>query len=387
MGLTIGRKKHNIYKCKTIRLNKRIVKENMKTRKHKMFFSLIMACLVFNSVLITEVFAVTTIDIQKPSSGQNYNDLLNHEYIEFYFRIFGGYESYSTFIDGQYDSDLKHVGVHIYYDVNLFISRYGRGTHTFTVTAKASGLVPLGMIEGERGSTIVESVEFEVNPVLCHFVGFGYDDDPSLEYWQSNVLPLRDLLKEPGYAYYIPGYSYYSFSWNDDDVDDKIRELDEYETSDDVVVVLISSHGSETYGIKCTYGWFGNHWLKPSELASPLSVLDSNNLIVIVSSCHSGIFIDELSQLSNNHHIMTSCRDYENSHGYGGGYESWWSIEVKIDNVASYFPRFLFKALLGVNSTFSAFLYAYSETVAARPQGDQHPQDHYNLAQSLYLVG
>lgn len=169
-------------------------------------------------------------------------------------------------------------------------------------------------------------------------------------------------------------------------MDDKIRELDAYETSNDIVVVLFAIHGSSFWnGIECPYGWFGNHWLSPSELASPLSVLESNNLIVIVNACHSGIFIDELSQLSNNHHIMLSCRDYETSHGYGGYYDYSWTIEKKIDEVGAYFPRFLFQALLEVNSTFSAFLYAYIETVAIK--STQHPQDHYNLAQSLYLVG
>ncbi len=359
----------------------------MKNRKQNVFFSLIIACLVFNSILITEVFAVTTIVIYKPQQGQDFDHLLNHECIEFYFRILGGYQSYSTFIDGQSDPGLKLVGVNIFYDVNLFISRYGRGVHTFTVTAKASGLVPLGMMKGGRGSTIIESVEFTVNPVLCHFVGFGYDDDPSLEYWQSNVLPLEDLLQEPGYAKYIPGYSYHSFHWDDDDVDDKIRELAAYETSDDIVVILISSHGSSIWnGIKCTYGWFGNHWLSPSELASPLSVFESNNLIVIVSACHSGIFIDELSQLSNNHHIMTSCQDDENSLGETGGYRSYWSIETKIREVSSYFLLYLYTELLGVKSTYDAYLYAYIDTIA-KTQGYQNPQYHYNLAQSLYLVG
>ena len=357
----------------------------MKNRKQKMLFSLIMVCLVFNSILITEIFAATTVVIDKPQQGQNYNDLLNQEDIVFKFRIFGGYQSYSTFIDGQYEPILDHVGLDIFYDVNLFISKYGRGEHTFTVSVKASGLVPEGVIEGGTRNTIIKSVEFEVNPVLCHFVGFGYNDDPSLVYWQSNVLPLKDLLQEPGYAKYIPGYSYSSFWWNDDDVDDKIRELDAYETSNDIVVVLFASHGSDPWGIKCTYGCGFNHWLTPSELKSPLSVLESNNLIVIINACHSGIFIDKLSQLSNSHHIMTSCRDNEDSYGYGGDYDYSWTIETKIKRVGAYFPRFLFKALLEVNSTFSAFLYAYAETVQTDPR--QHPQYHYNLVQSLYLVG
>ncbi len=359
----------------------------MKNRKQKMFFSLIMVCLVFNSILITEVFAVTTVIIDKPWAGQDFDHLLNQENIVFKFRIFGGYQSYSTFIDGQYEPLLKHVGVDIYYEVNLFIGKYGRGEHTFTVSVKASGLVPEGVMEGGR-STIIESVEFEVNPVLCHFVGFGWFDpeNPTHEYWKSNVLPLKDLLQEPGYAKYIPGYSYSSFWWNDDDVDDEIRELDAYETSNDIVVVLIASHGSDFWGgIYCTYGSGYNYILTPNELESPLSVLESNNLIVILVTCHSGMFIDELSQLSNNHHIMTSCRDDEGSYGTGGFYSYSWTSEEKIRNVGAYFPRFLYKALLEVNSTFSAFLYAYSDTVQADPR--QHPQYHYNLAQTLYLVG
>lgn len=166
----------------------------MKNSKQKMLFSLIMVCLVFNSILITEIFAATTVVIYEPQLGDDFDHLLNHDNIVFRFSIYGPYISYKTYIDGQLDHSLHYVGVDIHYDVNNFIVKYGRGLHTFTVSVSVSGgFTPFGA--NHQGVTVnsfvMDSVSFTVNPVLCHFVGFGYNEDPSLEYWQSNVLPLK----------------------------------------------------------------------------------------------------------------------------------------------------------------------------------------------------
>ncbi len=48
-------------------------------------------------------------------------------------------ESYKTYIDGQLDYSLHHVGVNIQYDAKNFIDRYGRGLHSFTVSVSVGG--------------------------------------------------------------------------------------------------------------------------------------------------------------------------------------------------------------------------------------------------------
>ena len=235
-------------------------------------------------------------------------------------------------------------------------------------------------------SVVIDSVSFTVNPPLCHFLGFGYDTQN--DYWRSNVLPLQDLLKEEGYAKYIPDYSYATFSsWSEDTVKDKIDELDTYEVSQDIVVVLFSSHGSRLWGINCPQGSLEKKWVTPGELKSFLSCLESNKLVVIVSTCHSGVFIDKLSQLTNKHHIMTSCKSDEGSYGSGGSYNPSYSIQQKIICVGNWFLGYLYKEFLDGESTSTAFSNAYTSTVqyAQSRQYEMHPLQHYNLTQLLYL--
>ncbi len=237
-------------------------------------------------------------------------------------------------------------------------------------------------------SVVMDSVSFTVNPPLCHFLGFGRDTQD--DYWRSNVLPLQDLLKEEGYAKYIPGYSYATFSsWSDDTVAAEIVQLDDYEESQDLVVVLFSSHGSQTWGIECPQGILLNKWVSPTELKSFLSCLESDNLVVIVSTCHSGVFINKLSELTNKHHIMTSCKSDEESHGSSGHYNPSYSIQQKIISVGNFFLKYLYQEFLDGESTSTAFSNAYTDTVSHTqgliPPRNMHPMQHCTLAQLLYL--
>ncbi|MHA1419680.1 MAG: C13 family peptidase, partial [Candidatus Heimdallarchaeaceae archaeon] len=299
------------------------------------------------------------------------------------FTIIGYYESYNTYIDGQLDHSLHHEGVDIQYDAKSFIDNYGRGIHTFDVSVSTGGPGPFIVT-----SFVMDSVSFTVDPPLCHFLGFGLSIQGT--YWQSNVLPLQDLLKEEGCAKYIPGYSYATFSsWSDDTVAAKIVELDTYEEAQDVVVVLFSSHGSQTWGIECPQGILLNKWLSPTELKSFLSCLESDNLVVIVNTCYSGRFINKLSQLTNEHHIMTSCKANEESYGFAGNYHYSWSIQNKINHVGSYFLGYLYQEFLNGESTSTAFGNAYTDTVSYTqgliPPLNMHPLQHSTLAQLLYL--
>ena len=372
----------------------------MKSKKQKMFFSLIMVCLVFNSIIITEIFAATTVVIYEPQLGQNYNDLLNHEYIEFYFRIYGGFQTYSTFIDGQYDPDLKHVGVNIFYDVNLFISRYGRGVHTFTVTAKASGLVPMGMIKDGRASTIIESVEFEVIPVMCHFVGFGYDeyDDERPYRWRSNIETFKEILFESDRAKYIPGYSAIHYEWFDWDVRDILETLAIKEIEKDVVVVLFSSHGhttlfevdSWTHSHSNTI--FGTDWtpyymgVTGIDLKGWLTNLETNNLIYIVETCHSEGFLEHGEYLTNNKHIMVACEYDEDSTSEARSWSSTYDLVNKIRGMHSPFLRIMCENFYyGYNTTEEAFENAYDWITIDHPHWNQHPMDSCDLQTPLYL--
>ncbi len=375
----------------------------MKNRKQKVYLSLIMVCLVLNSILITEIFAATTVLIDLPSSGQNYNDLLNHEYIVFKFRILGGYQSYSTFIDAQYDPDLKHVGLYIYYDVNLFISKYGRGVHTFTVSVKASGLVPEGMIEGGR-STIIKSVEFTVIPVLCHFVGFGfdlYDEYSNMPLkWRSNIEPFRDMLLSDR-AKYIPGYFATHYDWNDGHVSGILDTLVIKEIEKDVVVVLFSAHGHAVLAPGWGDAWIHSHsttwfpeygWtplfmgIADIELKGWHTNLETNNLIYIVDSCHSEGFLDEGEDLDNKKHLMVACEWDESAWQQDMGYNPSSPLDVRIDAMHSPFLRKMCQSYyFNYYDTEQAFDAAYNWITINYPGWDQHPMDSCDLQTTLYL--
>jgi len=173
-------------------------------------------------------------------------------------------------------------------------------------------------------------------------------------------------------------------------VGNKIAELDTYEVSQDVVVVLFASHGSRRKGIECPQGSDNDDkFVLPIELKSFLSCLESDNLVVIVNTCYSGRFINELSLLTNVHHIMTSCKSNEQSYGFAGNYHPSWSIQNKINNVGSYFLRHLYQEFLDGESTSTAFSNAYTDTVSdtqgLNPPRNMHPMQHCTLAQLLYL--
>ncbi|MHA1219426.1 MAG: C13 family peptidase [Candidatus Heimdallarchaeaceae archaeon] len=349
--------------------------------KNKNLFFILFTVVILSSIIIIKEVEATQVIILKPTEGQQFNGLNYGDSIVFRFDIYGYYEWYKTYIDGQLDQCLHQQGEDIYYDAKSFIDKYGRGTHTFDVSVSTGGPGPLGVTGFE-----IESVTFTVNPPLCHFLGFGYDTQDDV--WRSNVLPLQDLLREEGYAKYIPDYSYATFSsWSEDTVEDKIDELDTYEVSQDVVVVLFSSHGSRWSGISCPQGSGDNEWVTPRELKGFLGCLESNKLIVIVSMCHSGVFINKLSQLTNEHHIMTSCKANEDSYFFPGDYDPSWPIQTKIALVGNWFLGYLYQEFLDGESTSTAFSNAYTLTVqlAQARQREMHPQQHSTLTQLLYL--
>ncbi|MHA1347673.1 MAG: hypothetical protein ACTSO3_14830, partial [Candidatus Heimdallarchaeaceae archaeon] len=108
-----------------------------------------------------------------------------------------------------------------------------------------------------------------------------------------------------------------------------------------------------------------------------------------VNACHSGVFINALSQLTNKHHVMTSCKSDEDSYGFAGSYYPSWSMQNKINHVGSYFLHYLYQELLDGESTSTAFSNAYTETVShtqgLNPPRNMHPMQHYTLAQLLNL--
>ncbi|MCG3225004.1 MAG: hypothetical protein H7647_11095 [Candidatus Heimdallarchaeota archaeon] len=352
-------------------------------KKNKFVFFVFFIIVLFSSTMLIKEVRATSITIQKPTSGQQFNSLLLGDYITFKFTIIGYYESYKTYIDGQLDHSLHHEGVDIQYDAKSFIDRYGRGIHTFDVSVSTGGPGPFSVT-----GFVMDSVTFTVNPIFCHFLGFGFSIQGT--YWRSNVLPLQDLFEEEGCAKYMLGYSYATFSsWSEVTVGNKIAELDTYEVSQDVVVVLFASHGSRTWGIECPQGSWDDKWVTPLELKNYLSCLESDNLVVIVNTCFSGVFINKLSQLTNNHHIMTSCKANEYSYQFAGSYHPSWSIQNKINHVGSYFLRHLFQEFLDGESTSTAFSNAYTDTVSDTqrldPPRNMHPMQHCTLAQLLYL--
>lgn len=108
-------------------------------KKNKFVFFVFFTIVLFSSTMLIKEVRATSTTIQKPTNGQQFNGLLNGDYITFKFIIIGSYESYKTYIDGQLDHSLHHVGVNIQYDAKNFIDRYGRGLHSFTVSVSVGG--------------------------------------------------------------------------------------------------------------------------------------------------------------------------------------------------------------------------------------------------------
>ncbi len=379
----------------------------MKNRKQKMLFSLIMVCLVFNSILITEIFAATTVVINKPQQGDDFDHLLNHDNIVFRFSIYGPYISYKTYIDGQLDHSLHYVGVDIHYDVNNFIDKYGRGLHTFTVSVSVSGgYTPFGA--KQRGvivnSFVVDSVSFTVNPVLCHFVGFGfdlYDEHSTMPLkWRSNIEPFRDMLLSDR-AKYIPGYFATHYDWYDSDVSGILDTLAIKEIEKDVVVVLFSAHGHAVLAPGWGDAWIHSHsttlfpeyeWtplfmgVADIELKGWLTNLETDNLIYIVDSCHSEGFLDEGEKLDNKKHLMVACEWDELAWHQDMGYNPSSPLDDRINRMHSPFLRKMCQSYyFNYYDTEQAFDVAYFYITINYPDWDQHPMDSCDLLTTLYL--
>ena len=215
------------------------------------------------------------------------------------------YLTYDVFIDGNYDQHLNNLGwgvKYVKYDAKEFITTYGRGTHTFSIYCYHGIPYVLGLAEGPNPDDEIYwvneqcyrlvladeiSVSFTVDPPLCHFLGFWDSaNETQYEYWQSDIMALHDLLLDETHAHYIPGHFEAIDTWSDKTVKEKIEDLDDYEKENDIIIVEFSSHGSEE-GICAPQGskLFGHNILTPTELKNFLSILETNNLIVILECC------------------------------------------------------------------------------------------------------
>jgi len=370
----------------------------MKTKKYRLVFFVFFTIVLFSSTMLIKKVKATSTTIQKPTSGQQFNSLLNGDYITFKFIIVGPYESYKAYIDGQLDYSLHHVGVNIQYDAKNFIDRYGRGIHSFTVSVSVGGgPSPFSMT---TISVVMDSVSFTVNPPLCHFVGFGYDyyDEYSWPLrWRSNIEPFRDILLSDR-AKYIPGYFATHYDWNDDDVSSILDTLDTKEKQQDIVVVLFSAHGhamappptGDAWTHSHTTTWF-HEWewtpyyvgVAAIELKGWLSDLETDNLIYIMNSCHSEGFLYRGKELTNKKHVMVACEWNETSVHELKYYDPSDSLADRIDRMYSPFLRKMCQRFYNYYSdTDTAFDAAYNYVTALH---GFHPMDFNNLQTALYL--
>jgi hypothetical protein len=371
----------------------------MRTKKNKVVFFVFFTIVLFSSTMLIKEVRATSTTIQKPTNGQQFNSLLNGDYITFKFIIIGSYESYNTYIDGQLDHSLHHVGVDIQYDAKNFIDNYGRGTHSFTVSVSVSGgPSPFSMT---TRSVVMDSVSFTVDPPLCHFVGFGYDYDDEHSWplrWRSNIEPFRDILLSDR-AKYIPGYFATHYDWNDDNVISIIDTLDTKEKQQDIVVVLFSAHGHAVGAPPNWDAWTHSHttttwpyewgWtpyykgVTAIELKYWLSDLETDNLIYIVDSCHAEAFLYRGQELTNKKHVMVACEWDETGGHTQKNYNPNLSLVHRINRMASLFLRKMCQSIYThYSDTDTAFVAAYNFVTAGY---DQHPMDFNNLQTALYL--
>ncbi|MBA7542064.1 hypothetical protein ES705_34380 [subsurface metagenome] len=272
------------------------------------------------------------------------------------------------------------------------------------MTVKASGLVPEGMMKGGTRNTIIKSVEFTVNPVLCHFVGFGfdlYDEHSTMPLrWRSNIEPFRDMLLSDR-AKYIPGYFDTHYDWYDGDVSDILDTLAIKEIEKDVVVVLFSAHGHAVFAPGWGDAWTHSHsttlfpqweWtpyfmgVTGRELKGWLTNLETDNLIYIVDSCHSEGFLYEGEYLDNKKHLMVACEWDESAWHQDMGYNPSSPLDVRIDDMYSPFLRKMCQSYyFNYYDTEQAFDVAYFYITINYPDWDQHPMDSCDLQTTLYL--
>ena len=373
----------------------------MKKKQYRLAFFVFFTIVFLSSTILIKEVRATSTTIQKPTNGQQFNGLLNGDYITFKFIIVGSYQSYKTYIDGQLDYSLHHVGANIQYDAKNFIDKYGRGLHTFTVSVSVSGgPSPFSII---TQSVVMDSVSFTVDPPMCHFVGFGFDfdDEYSWQYrWRSNIEPFRDMLLSDRVKY-IPGYFATHYDWDDDDVISILDTLDTKEKQKDIVVVLFSAHGHavgappnwDAWTHSHTTTWFHELGWTPYykgvaaiELKGWLTDLETDNLIYIMDSCHSEGFLYRGKELTNKKHVMVACEWDESAWHQLMGYDPSWSLAYRIDHMYSPFLRKMCQRFYNYYSdSDTAFDTAYNWITTNYPGWDQNPMDFNDLQTALYL--
>jgi hypothetical protein len=348
--------------------------------------------------------------ILNPYNNQQFNDLYQNDYeyyqgtapnerniITFNFRIINNdnyYHSYKAMISGVYDplfNDLDWGSHVIEYSSGLFLEKYGRGTFTFKIICfhAIPNNDPFGFDKGFGDPYIPDdqytlipvdevTVTFSVNPTFVHFLGFGFNQS---DQFKGDVLPFRDLLRDENHGVYHTGHFDTMFDWTESGVESKINELDVKEKSHDIVVISFSTHGS-TSGMHASNGDI----IEPDELRDYFSVLECEYLIVIIHSCHSGTFNDQMSLIENKHHIMMGSYATEPIHVTGGvsDYDPSWTIENKLSNVDPLFIKSFYSEVFAGKSTLDAFTEAYLYTVYESTH-TQHPMEAIDFVSNLYL--
>ena len=321
------------------------------------------------------------ITIYSPSQSSTYNTLLNGDTISFYYHVEPGY-SYTAKIDGFALPVLQTSDQEILFDSKLLIDTYGQGEHTFEV-----------IIDGVE----YKSNTFHVDPVICHFLGFGNALETSY-HMDSDVETVAELL-ESEYARHIPGHFETNHLWTDSDVTSAVYQLDMLEDENDIVFILFVTHGTKisgTYYIWSPYSDLNN--LVPSiddtELFPILSMLDTNKLILIIQTCYSEGMLQDYALLTNECHLIAVCEDSEISWAYPGAptIEPSWDIYTKIIWLESVFLRIFFKYYYQnpAQSTETRFDETRLEVIDTTETysffDPQHPVDICTLSEPIYLL-
>ena len=135
--------------------------------------------------------------------------------------------------------------------------------------------------------------------------------------------------------------------------------IDTLESSDDFVFIHVMTHGgydSQTDDSSCRmqdeYQYQNPDTMYSSEFATSLNNFESENIFVLVGSCHSGGFVDDLE---GSDRFIISSTDTDN-------YAWPWKNHGSIPNVEPSFEHFFFLRISQGYSDRSSYFYAVTET-------------------------
>ena len=181
--------------------------------------------------------------------------------------------------------------------------------------------------------------------------------------YYSTLKPFGDqLINEEGFDTVL-------YRENADDWLDVIQhDIDDLETSSSFVFIYVMAHGGYSSSSDDSYcamepGWFPEK-MYSSELASALTCLESKNIFVLIESCESGGFVDDVK--SSNRFVISTTDHYNSA----------WAV---------YDPRFtyyFFEALYSGKSDNEAFSYAKSNAQSEHPT--QNPMYNDQMAYTWF---